>query len=196
MVAVFHSGLVCARCECEVLPERPAGVPHVPGRRGRTQPAGPGISAGLPAETPVFRFDSAHPTTGPGGKTSEPARKEVETFHAAAKVPAGKGIVPARQSEDSGSAAGDPAIRQQVTLTRALLVFFSGQMITAIAWFSASFPAFAVGVVLTLAGTGWLLQRAQGQGASGVERSRELATPPLRPRRHSPARAVRGQQGW
>jgi hypothetical protein len=206
MVAVLHSGLVCARCNSEILAERPVGTPiRARSRLAIDEGFGQlgGIGSGqLPGNTPLFRFDAAHPVTGGGqGKPSSvqasapPVRV---TPHRNVGSPTANGSRPFARPVPRRAIPPTPdqaaASATEVSLTRSLLVFFAGQFTIAGAWFASSFPAFATGVVLTLAGTGWLLRAVQRSGGNGGEESAPVTAPGRPPSRRQPGALSTGRR--
>ncbi len=191
-VVVLHSGIVCARCEVEVLSVRPART----AKAGNTTVAKTGtelsessrklppISAGVALGTPVFRFDAAHPVTGKNGNPTSQAPSTQTKKRAVPELPAspqaerkkpGRPLTgrPRSRATATSGTVREPGARRwrsdnpgsanlpstsEVSATRSLLVFFAGQFLIAWAWAWSSFPAFAAGVLLTLAGTGFILQ--------------------------------------
>jgi xanthine/uracil permease len=92
-------------------------------------------------------------------------------------------VRPVPQAQSARRADSTQASATEVSLTRSLLVFFAGQFTIAGAWFASSFPAFATGVVLTLAGTGWLLRAVQRSGGQGGEEPSPVTAPDRPPAR-------------
>lgn len=170
----------------------------------------------LPGDTPVFRFDAAHPVTG-GKQASESGEQAKRPASGAARGGSTPAMIPQSSERRSSQPAAtrhslqpagsgrrvwarpvpqstaDPDFQEpsptEVSLTRSLLVFFAGQFTIAGAWFASSFPAFATGVVLTLAGTGWLLRAVQRSSGQGGDESSPV-TPPHRPPSRRQSRVV------
>ncbi len=206
MVAVLHSGIVCARCNSEILADRPIGTPVRPKPRlaideGFGQLGGTG-SGQLPGDTPLFRFDAAHPVTG--GVPARLSAAQVSATPSRATPRRSASAVPGNSSRPfarpvprllaPATSDATPASATEVTLTRSLLVFFAGQFTIAGAWFASSFPAFATGVVLTLAGTGWLLRAVQRSGGNGGEESAPVTAPGRPPSRRQPGALSSGRR--
>lgn len=195
-VAVLHTGIVCARCESEVLASRPeskgkstAQKPSVPAPTP-TAGSAAAISPNLTG-SPVFRFDAPHPLTGgesssgaETGKKTQPQKapsatngpapelKVVKVAHAGRmKVPEPAPAAPLSQRVD-GSHHAEPAappVYRTPGIAGPLLVFFAGQFTIAWAWYWSSFPAFSAGILVTLFGAGLML-RAMQRAVAVVER--------------------------
>ncbi len=179
MVAVLHSGISCARCGTEVLAARPktaaaskrrAANKSSPDSEGAGAGPRPGIGARLESGTPVFRFDAAHPVTGQAKPEAKVTAPKLPVTHPAVDAPKETRVATKIRFEQPHAAKTARAIADPVAdeprATGSLLFFFAGQFLIAWAWYTSSFPAFAGGIVVTLAGTFGMLRALQAATAN------------------------------
>lgn len=189
-VVLLHSGIVCSRCETEVLAERPSGKSVPPAAGGSRWKGDQSLSPISPAMAgkPVYRFDVAHPLTGnaepaksgPAPRTTVPrsASNTAGNPRAATKTVGKKGVRPPGGPPETGhrpdlSPGGESepdAARRLPGIAGPLLVFFAGQFTIAWAWVVSGFPAFAAGTLVTLFGAGWMLRSVQ-RAVGGADRT-------------------------